>query len=380
MQSSWRDEGDIEAWRDSIGRFLDERLVPRAAEWDARGLIDRDAWQLAGSLGLLGADLPEAYGGTGGTFAHAAIVSEELARRGLNSFRVAITIHVIAMHYILSYGSEEQKRTWLPLLASGEKIAGLGMSEPGGGSDLQNLRTRANRIGDVYAISGSKIFITNGSSADLLVVACKTDAALRARGISMILLETGTPGFSVGKRLEKVGLHASDTCELFFDECKVPLANLLGEAEGGGFYQMMEQLPYERVAAAVANAATMEYAFELTKRYCTEREAFGQPITAFQNTRFELAAIKTTACVARSFVDSVIGAMISGAADTTLASMAKYWTSEQMNILVDKCVQLFGGYGYVTEYPIARLYADARVERIYGGTTEIMKELIGRDL
>lgn len=380
MQSSWRGDSDIDAWRDSVGRFLDERFVPNAGGWEARGVVDREAWREAGALGLLGADIPDEYGGTGGNYAHGAVVAEELARRGLNSFRVAATIHIIAMHYILAYGSEEQKRTWLPPLCAGEKIAGMAMSEPGGGSDLQNLRTRANRFEDSYAVSGSKIFITNGSSADLLVVACKTDPTQAARGISMILVETGTPGFAVGKRLEKVGLHASDTCELFFEDCRVPVSNLLGEREGSGFFQMMDQLPYERVAAAVANTATMEYAYDLTKRYCIEREAFGQPIASFQNTRFELAAIKTVTCVARRFTDSVIGQMIAEGVDTTLSSMAKYWTSEQMNNIVDRCVQLFGGYGYVTEYPIARLYADARIERIYGGTTEIMKELIGRDL
>ncbi len=378
-RAPWESD-EIVQWRAAVRQFVAREVVPNEMRWNAAGVIDREAWREAGELGVLGADIPEVHGGVGGHYGHAAAVSQEFARVGANSFRVAITIHVIAAHYIVAYGSEAQKARWLPGLCSGEIRAGVAMSEPGGGSDLQAIRTRAERRGDEYVVNGSKIFITNGSMADLLLVALKTDATEKAKGISLLLFDTATQGFSVGKRLEKLGLHASDTCELFFSDCVLSTTNLLGAEEGRGFVQMMEQLPYERTAAAVGNAAGAEYAFELARDYARERHAFGRALVDFQNTRFELADVKTQCCVARTFADRLIAEMIHGRVDAALASMAKYWTSETLCNVVDRCVQVFGGYGYITEYPITRLYADARVERIYGGTSEVMKEIIGRAL
>jgi acyl-CoA dehydrogenase len=378
-QAPWENE-EIALWRDAVRRFARDHVAPSERAWNEAGAIDRESWRRAGELGLFGADLPERWGGVGGHFGHAAVVAEELARVGGNSFRVAATIHVIAAHYVLAFGTDAQKSRWLPGLCSGELRAGVAMSEPGSGSDLQAMRTRALRRDDAYVVDGSKTFITNGSMADLLVLAVKTDTLQKARGISLLLFDTTTPGFLVGKRLEKLGLHASDTCELFFEGCAVPSDCLLGTQEGKGFAQMMDQLPYERAAAAVGNAAAAQHAFELARDYAAERRVFGQALNEFQNTRFELVDVKTQCFVAYTFVDHVIEVAIAGRLDPSLASMAKYWTSEVLGDVVDRCVQIFGGYGYVTDYPITRLYADARIERIYGGTTEIMKEIIGRSL
>lgn len=378
-RSPWLSE-DIEAFRDVIRRFIADEITPNIGKWDAQGFADRELWLKAGEMGLLGADVAEEYGGVGGHFGHCAVIAEELARAGANSFRVCLAIHVIATHYVVAYGTDAQKARWLPGLCSGEIVAGVAMSEPVGGSDLQAGRTRAVRDGNDYAVNGSKIFITNGSCADLLLLAVKTDPDQRAHGTSMLLFDTKTEGFKVGRILDKVGLHSSDTCELFFDECRVPADTLLGDAEGRGFYQMMDQLAYERVIAAVGAIANMEAAFEMTRQYTAERKAFGKAVIEFQNTRFELADIKTTTLAARTFIDLAIERMISGTVDAELASMVKYWLTERLCETVDRCVQLFGGYGYMTEYPIGRLYADVRIERIYGGTTEIMKEIIGRAL
>lgn len=378
-KSSWYSE-ELDSWREVVRRFCRDVVVPGESRWNTQGFVDRDVWRQAGELGILGADIPEIYGGTGGHFGFSAVAAEELANVGANSFRVGIAIHVIAAHYLVAYGSDDQRARWLPGLCEGSIIAGVAMSEPGGGSDLQNIRTRAMPDGDAYCVSGSKTFITNGSQADLLVVAAKTDATARARGISMLLLETATPGFRIGRRLEKVGLHSSDTCELYFDGCRLPKLSLLGGEEGAGFVQMMEQLAYERVIAAVGNVANMEYAYQLAREYAAERQAFGKSLTEFQHLRFELADVKTDVLAARIFLDHIITQMIEGTVDAELASMGKYWTSEKLGRAVDRCVQIFGGYGYMTEYPIARLYADARIERVYGGTTEIMKEIIGRTL
>lgn len=378
-QSPWVSE-DIAVMREGVRRFIADEVTPNLGKWDAQGHIDRDLWLKAGEMGLLGADIAEEHGGVGGHFGHCAIIAEELARAGANALRICLSIHVIAIHYIVAYGTEAQKTRWLPGLCSGEIMAGVAMSEPVGGSDLQAGRTRAIRQDGEYVVNGSKIFITNGSTADLLLLAVKTDPAQRAHGTSMLLFDTKTPGFQVGRVLDKVGLHSSDTCELFFDECRLPADTLLGESEGRGFYQMMEQLAYERVIAAVGAIANMEAAFDMTRLYTADRQAFGKPIIEFQNTRFELADIKTTTLAARTFVDLAIQRMIDGTIDSELASMTKYWLTEKLCETVDRCVQLFGGYGYMTEYPIARLYADSRIERIYGGTTEIMKEIIGRSL
>lgn len=378
-RSPWMTD-DLEQWREAVRRFCQDVVEPNEKKFSDQGFVDRDVWRQAGELGILGADLPEEFGGIGGHFGFSAVAAEELAKIGANSFRVAIAIHVIGAHYLVAYGSEEQKAKWLPGLAGGTKIAGVAMSEPGGGSDLQSMKTRAIRNGDEYLLSGSKIFITNGSQADLLVIAAKTDPDARAKGISMLLLETASPGFQVGKRLDKVGLHASDTCELYFEECRLPSEAVLGGEEGLGFIQMMEQLAYERVIAAVGSVANMEYAYELARDYATERRAFGKALQEMQHIRFELADVKTDVFAARLFLDHIISEMIAGNVGAELASMGKYWTSEKLGRVVDRCVQIFGGYGYMTEYPIARLYADARIERIYGGATEIMKEIIGRSL
>ncbi|CAM3171647.1 acyl-CoA dehydrogenase family protein [Sphingomonas zeae] len=378
-RSPWLDE-ELDQWRESVRSFCEDTLAPNEGRFNAQGFVDRDVWRQAGEIGILGADIPADLGGVGGHFGFSAIAAEEMARVGANSFRVAVAIHVIAAHYLAHYGSDEQRRQWLPGLCDGSKLAGVAMSEPGGGSDLQGMKTRAVLSDGQYAVSGSKIFITNGSQADLLVVAAKTNPEARARGISMMLLDTSLPGFSVGRRLEKVGLHASDTCELFFDNCLVQADALLGKEEGLGFIQMMEQLAYERVIAAVGCVANMEQAYVLARDYAAERRAFGKALTEMQHVRFELADIKTDVLAARTFLDHIITQMISGSVDAELASMGKYWTSEKLGQVADRCVQIFGGYGYMTEYPVARLYADARVERIYGGTTEIMKEIISRTL
>lgn len=375
----WEDD-ELRAWRRTVARFAQEEVAPNEPAWSRQGFIDRSAWRRAGDLGMLGADLPQECGGLGASFAHAVIVAEELARVGANAFRVAIGIHVIAAHYIAAYGTPAQQDRWLGAMSAGEVVAGMGMSEPGGGSDLQNMRTRADRHADGYRVNGLKIFITNGSQADLLVLAAKTDAAARGRGISMLLFETKTPGFRVGRRLEKLGLHSSDTCELFFDDCAIPADALLGDREGAGFAQMMSQLGYERVMAAVGCAANMASAVELTRRYAGERIAFGAPIREMQNVRFELAAIATDTLAARTLVDHAVVEMLAGRMTPALAAMAKYWASERLGLIADRCVQIFGGYGYITDYPITRLYADARIERIYGGTTEVMKDIISRGL
>ena len=375
--SPWEDE-ELAAWRRSVHRFAQEEVQPFEEEWSRQGYAPRAIWHRAGELGILGADLPEEHGGLGASTAYAAVVAEELSRVGANSLRVAIGIHVIAAHYIALYGTAGQKEHWLPRLCSGEIVAGMGMSEPGGGSDLQNMRTSAVRDGDFYVVNGSKIFITNGSQADLLVMAVKTDPAARGRGISMMLFPTATEGFRVGQRLDKLGLHSSDTCELFFDECRIPADALLGAQEGEGFKQMMSELGYERLMAAIGCVAAMEYALELTTRYAGEREAFGAPLLKMQNIRFELAAIATDTLATRTLVDHAMAEKLAGRLTPTVASMAKYWASERLGLAVDRCVQIFGGYGYITEYPITRLYADARIERIYGGTTEVMKDIISR--
>ncbi|PWR22005.1 acyl-CoA dehydrogenase family protein [Zavarzinia compransoris] len=371
---------ELEALRDTVVRFIGAEITPKIKAWSDQGHIDRDLWRRAGDLGLLCTDVAEEHGGIGGDITHEALISMELVRGGGNCFRACRSIHVIAAHYVEAYGTAEQKARWLPGLCSGELIAGMGMTEPGGGSDLQNTRTKAVRCQGGYLVNGSKTFITNGSTADLLVLAVKTDPKERAKGMSLILFDTKTAGFRVGQRLDKVGLHYSDTCELFFDDCEVPEDALLGGVEGRGFYQMMEQLPYERAMIAVAGAANVQYAYDLTLDYTREREAFGKRIIEFQNTRFELAEIKTDALVSRLLADHVIERMRDGTADAEVLCMAKFWLTDKQSEVVDRCLQLFGGYGYMMDYPIGRLYADGRIERIYGGTNEIMKELIGRSL
>ena len=371
---------EIEALADLARRFVADDVMPRQEAWIAEGATGREVWRKAGELGILLPDIAEAHGGSGGSFAHEAVVAHALCLAGDTSWRPGKQIHVIAAHYIERYGTPEQKARYLPRLASGELIAGMGMTEPGGGTDLQNLRTRAQRRGDRYVVDGSKTFITNGSIADLLVLAVKTDPAQKARGVSLLLFETATPGFRVGRRLKKVGLHGSDTCELFFDGCEVPADALLGGAEGQGFYQMMQDLTYERSLVGINCAAVMEHAYRVTLQHARDRPMFDKRLIDLQHTRFELAEIKTVATIARVFADFCVERMLDGTMSTELASMSKWWSSERQCELVSRCLQIFGGHGYMLEYPIGRMFIDARIEPIYGGANELMKDLIGRSL
>ncbi|MBO9648571.1 MAG: acyl-CoA dehydrogenase family protein [Variovorax sp.] len=372
----WMDD-DIEAFREQVRRYIAGEMVPSLDGWRRQGYVPREVWLPFGSMGFMLPELDEAYGGSGVNLAYQCVVQDELAKAEMPA---NTAVHTIAAHYILEYGTEAQKQRWLPKLASGEMLAGIAMTEPGCGSDLQAMRTRARRDGDSYVIDGAKTFITNGFTANLLVVAVRTGEA-GSRGVSLVVLETeNLPGFRVGRRLEKLGQHASDTAELFFENVRVPADHLLGEIEGRGFAQLMSQLPYERMLLAVPAAAVIERAVELTLEYTQERKAFGQSLYDFQNTRFKLAECATLAHVVRSFVNDCVQRLLDGNLDDTSAYMAKWWCTEQQCKVVDECLQLFGGYGYMAEYPIARLYADSRVQRIYGGANEIMKELIARKL
>jgi acyl-CoA dehydrogenase len=377
-ESPWLNE-DVRMFRESVRQFVAHEFAPRQERWRQQHGPGADAWTDAGRAGLLLPDLPEEYGGGGGSFAHEAVVLEELARHGVH-FGSAIQSTVA--HYIFAYGSEEQKRRWLPRLGRGEMVAAIAMSEPGAGSDLQAIRTAARRDGEHYVIDGSKSFITNGAHADLVCLAAKTDPRITGmRGISLIIVETHElPGYRVGRALEKVGMHAQDTCELFFDVARVPASNLLGGVAGRGFAQMMEQLPYERLQIAVGAVAMAEQAVAITTRYVKERKAFGKPLFDLQNTRFKLAECKTRVQIGRVFLDNCIERFIAGRLEEASTAMAKYWLTEMQCRIVDECLQLHGGYGYMTEYPIARMWADARVQRIYAGSNEIMKELIAWSL
>ena len=371
----WMDE-QIEAFRDQVRRYIAAELTPHLEGWRRQGFIPRETWRPFGELGFLLPEISDAYGGAGATLAYQLVAQDELARAEMPA---NTAVHSIAAHYILDYGTEAQKQRWLPRLASGELLAGIALTEPGCGSDLKALKTRARRDGDHFVIDGAKTFITNGFTANLLVVAVRTGEA-GARGVSMVVVETeGLAGFQVGRRLQKLGQHASDTAELSFDGVRVPADALLGEA-GQGFSQLMSQLPYERLMLAVPAAAVIERAVELTLAYTSERKAFGQSLGDFQNTRFKLAECATLAHVVRTFINDCIQRLLDGTLDEQAAYMAKWWCTEQQCKVVDECLQLFGGYGYMIEYPIARLYADARVQKIYGGANEIMKDLIARQL
>lgn len=377
-RSPWMD-ADLDMYRDAVRRFIDEEIVPHQDRFARQQHVDRAVWRKAGELGFLLADIPEIYGGGGGSFAHVAVLMEELAYAGDYGF--GVSVHQIAANYILHQGTEAQKRHYLPRMARGELIGAIAMTEPGAGSDLQSIRTRAVLDGDAYRVSGSKIFITNGGSADLIIVVTKTDPEAGGKGISLLLLETGNAeGFKVGRVLDKLGQKAADTSELFFDQVRVPAANLLGGVEGQGFRHLMVELPYERTLCALSAVASTEAALRMTLAYTRERRAFGQPLFEMQNTRFKLAEVKTQATVGRHFVDACVQRVIDGTMDADTAAMAKLWSTETLGRAVDECLQLFGGYGYMMEYPIARLYADARVQRIYGGTSEIMKEIVARSL
>jgi acyl-CoA dehydrogenase len=380
-QSAWITP-ELESFRDTVRRFIATEITPHQEAWKQQQHVDRAVWNKAGELGILLADISDNYGGSGGTFAHQCVVFEELSSAGDSSF--GLHVHAIVAHYLQNQGTAAQKEKYLPLLASGEMVAAIAMSEPGAGSDLKGIRSSAvldPSDGDAYVLNGSKTFISNGYLADLIVVVCKTDPEAGAKGISLLLLETkDCAGFRVGRILEKIGQKGQDTCELFFDNVRVPLENILGGVEGKGFSQLMTELPYERTILGVSGVAAIERALRLTVEHTKERKAFGQALIEMQNTRFVLAEIKTEATIARTFIDRCIIDMIEGRMDAELASMAKYWISDLQCKVIDQCLQLFGGYGYMLEYPIAQMYVDARVQKIYGGANEIMKEIIARSL
>jgi acyl-CoA dehydrogenase len=378
-RSSWMTE-ELDAFRDSFRRFLEKELAPHADEWRKQKMVARSAWRGLGEMGALLPSVPEAYGGLGASFAYEAAVLEDV-EAVVPELSPGLAVHsAIVAHYILNYGSEDQKRRWLPKMANGEMIGAIAMTEPGTGSDLQNVRTTAKRQGNAYVINGQKTFITNGQLADLVIVVARTGEP-GAKGLSLLVLETeGNEGFRRGRNLDKIGLHASDTSELFFENAVVPPENLLGPEEGKGFVQLMQQLPQERLALAVSAVAAMERAVRLTVDYTKERKAFGKPILEFQNTAFTLAERKTEAVIGRVFVDWCIERLVAGELDTVTASMAKWWCSQKQVETVDDCLQLHGGYGYMQEYPISRMFVDARIQKIYGGTNEIMKLLIARSL
>lgn len=379
-RTPWMNE-ELTILQDAVRKFYAAEFVPNEERWQKQGHVDREAWLKAGQAGILCASIPEEYGGAGGTFHHEAIILEEQYRAtGFSGF--GNTVHSqIGAHYVLNYGSEEQKQRWLPKMASGEMICAIAMTEPGAGTDLQNMKTTALKDGNHYVINGSKTFITNGQLANLIMLAVKTDPSQKSRGVSLMMIETdGLEGFARGRNLDKVGMKSQDTSELFFDEVRVPTSCLLGAEEGQGFYQLMQQLPQERLVVAICGAAVLEKAVEETVAYAKERKAFDGTLMDLQNTRFKLAEAKTIAQVARVFVDNCVDRLVRGELDAASASMAKWWVTQMQCDVVDECLQLHGGYGYMLEYPIAQMYTDSRIQKIYGGTNEIMKELIARTL
>jgi acyl-CoA dehydrogenase len=379
QRSSWLD-ADLDAFRELAHSFCQKELAPNHERWSAAKQVDRELWRKAGEVGLLCLSIPEEHGGGGGTFAHEAVLLEEQARAGDDAWGNSVHSGIVA-HYVNSCGTEDQKRRWLPRLASGELVGAIAMTEPGTGSDLQNVKTNAIRDGDEYVINGAKTFITNGAQAELIVVVAKTDPAEAAKGVSLVVVETEkVTGFRRGRVLDKIGMHGQDTAELFFDDVHVPVENLLGGVEGQGFVQLMQQLPQERLIIAVGAVAAMEVAIEQTVQYTKERTAFGREIFKFQNTRFKLAECVTELAVAKAFLDQCVERHLRADLDVTGAAMVKWWTTDRLSKVADECLQLFGGYGYMNEYPIARAWTSARVQRIFGGTNEIMKEIISRTL
>lgn len=376
FRRSWSDP-DLDQFRDTVVRFLEEEMQPEDQAARQRGHVGHEIWRKAGALGLLCTDIPEAWGGGGGDFRHEAVVYEEMSRRSLTGMNSSV--HAIVAHYFLNHGTEDQKRRYLPRMATGELVGAIAMTEPGTGSDLQGIRTRAERRDGGYVINGSKTFISNGFLAGVVLVVVKTDPGQGAKGTSILIVETeNCPGFRVGRVLDKIGLKAQDTSELFFDDVRVGAEQLLGGKEGQGFFQLMADLPYERLIIGLTALAAMEGAYQITLDYVRERKAFGQTVADFQNTKFKLAEVATEIQVGRAFIDRCVEDLVAGRLDTATASMAKLWGSEAQGRVIDTCLQLFGGYGYMNEYLIGRMYTDARIQRIYGGTSEIMKEVISR--
>ncbi len=371
---------ELRMFQDTARRFMETEVGPNVARWDEQGCVDRDLWNKAGELGLLCPSIPSEYGGGDGNFAFEKILIEEQAKVGCSAWGLSLHNGIVA-HYILNYGTGAQKQAWLPKLASGKLVSAIAMTEPGTGSDLQSVRTTAIADGDDYVINGQKVFITNGQQAGLIIVVAKTNPDEKAKGVSLIVVETDqVEGFRRGRNLEKIGMHGQDTSELFFENVRVPKTNLLGPGEGFGFVQLMEQLPQERLIVAIAAVAAIELALDITTTYVKDRKAFGKRVIDFQNTRFQLAEARTEATLGRVLVERCTDLLLIKKLDAVTAAMAKYWTTDKQFEIADLCLQLHGGYGYMDEYPISRLWRDSRVQRIYGGTNEIMKELIGRFL
>ena len=380
-QPEFMEDEEIAIFKDAVGKFFEQHAPQKRVEkWREDGEVEREFWQEAGQAGLLGMTVPEEYGGHGGDFRHDLVVLDQQAEKGVDGF--ASSLHnVIILPYIVRHGTEEQKKRWLPRLVSGELISAIAMTEPGVGSDLQNVATTAVKDGNGYRLNGAKTFISSGQLANFIVVVAKTDPNERAKGISLLCLETdGAEGFRRGKKLDKIGMDAADTSELFFDDVFVPGDNVLGGQEGRGFYQLMGELPQERLVIAVGAMSTIEKALDTTVEYVKQRKAFGQTIWDFQNTQFVLADLKARGTAAKVFLNDCIARLLRGELDVTTASIAKYWLTELQGEVVDKCLQLHGGWGYINEYPIAKMYRDSRITRIFGGSNEIMKMLIARSM
>lgn len=374
------DSAEYELFRDNVKRFLEKEIAPHYAQWEKDSWMPREVWTTLGENGLLAVDQEEQYGAAGVSYQYSALILEEIAKAGFGSLCTALSVHSdICAPYIRHMGTEAQKAQWLPKLISGQAVAGIGMTEPGAGSDLANIRTSAIKQGDHYLLNGSKTFISNGQHADLIILAAKTDPSAGAKGVSLFLVDTSLPGFAKGKKLEKIGLHSQDTSELFFDNVKLPLDTLLGE-EGKGFAYMMQELPRERLNIAVQGVYSAEGVLDSTVRYVTERRAFGAPLAQLQNTRFTLAQCKTEIECNKAFLNQCIARYLDGKLDVPTAAMIKLSCTELQGRVADACLQMHGGYGYMVEYPVARAYVDARIQRIYGGANEIMKEVIARSL
>tara|TARA_B110000971_G_scaffold220515_1_gene264302 strand:+ start:6042 stop:7169 length:1128 start_codon:yes stop_codon:yes gene_type:complete len=372
---------DLTIFKDAASKFMTNEFVPLTDKWSKQGIVDREAWTKAGEAGLLCTSIPEEYGGGGGDYRHEAILTEVQTRLGVGGWGQSVH-SLICSHYFLAYGTQEQKKKYLPKMASGEMVCAIAMTEPGTGSDLQSVKTTAVKDGNQYLINGSKTFISNGQTCDMVLVVAKTDTSQGAKGISLVIVETGddTQGFARGRNLDKMGQHAADTSELFFDDVKVPADNILGGEEGQGFFQLMQQLPAERLVIANQAVASMERAIELTVEYTRDRKTFGNSIFDYQNTQYKLAECKATWMAARAMVDQLLSQLLEGKLDANSAAAAKFWCTERENEVIDDCLQFFGGYGYMDEYPISRMYTDARVQRIYGGSNEIMRMLVARAL